>query len=602
MVQPLPELALKSLALSADRRYWGEAAEVLLLGPWCLPPGGQLQPGQTMLPSPWDDRARLDADIAVCYRAHLELIRALAGRLDELHGTALGERYWRTLLGPWALFYTHQTYMALVRLREALAHEPGLECRLLPDADFYVPVDTPDYVRYFQTDRFNLQLCSHVLRRLGASRPELSSPPEAAPEAAPAPRGLKARARAAADAVAAFLVKHGPCEVLTDELYPMSRRVWRLAASRGFRLCPLTGSLPPEALRPAVLDERRLGLAELKLEGELGAVLASSLPRALPAIFLEGFPLARAAALERLGRTPKLVLAGSHLHYDELFKLTIAEAALRGARVVGFQHGGAYGTTKAPLVEAHERGITDAFLSWGWSATEPGGALRDVPVPHLSSLPPARWRENDELLLATTEGLRCPHHLFHSPGEQQWEDFFDQRDRFIGRLPASLRAKLSVRVHPRDFGWRVKERLRASFPDLRLDPHSVPFLDRLLQARLIVTDHPTTSFLEAMALDVPSVHFWRWDRWELRASALPAFEELKAVGIVHTDPESAAAQAAKVYDEPGSWWEAEPTRRARARFKELFARTDPRWIGAWNRAIDAELALAGAGSRPDFVH
>jgi putative transferase (TIGR04331 family) len=65
--------------------------------------------------------------------------------------------------------------------------------------------------------------------------------------------------------------------------------------------------------------------------------------------------------------------------------------------------------------------------------------------------------------------------------------------------------------------------------------------------------------------------FWNPEHWELRDSAIPAFEKLKSVGIFHETPESAAHQMTRVWNDIDAWWQNEATQRVRREFCEIYA-------------------------------
>lgn len=94
-----------------------------------------------------------------------------------------------------------------------------------------------------------------------------------------------------------------------------------------------------------------------------------------------------------------------------------------------------------------------------------------------------------------------------------------------------------------------------------------------------------TTFLEAFAADIPCILTWNPDTWPVYGPAMPFIERLREVGILFYSPEEAAAQTARIYDDPEAWWN-EPERRAAHRaFADAFARSSPDWLDAWLKEI-----------------
>lgn len=525
------------------------------------------------LPEPWADREALAAAARDCRTVHERLLARLAARLDAEHGTALGVLYWRIVLGPWLLYHLQQLEDRRRRVAAFLA-EGRRPRTLLDEADFETPRDTPDFLSLFPNERYNLQLAAMCFRAAGVDAPSVRAPGEPRYAARPASAlgALKNAARRTAYRAARLL---RPPEILTDGVYPLGRRHEELAAACGWRLWPLADALPERLRVPAVRGERRRALAGLPAEGALEALAVASLPFCLPALFLEGFPAARAHAIRALGPVPKVMLQSSGVYYDELYKLCAAEAALAGARLIGVQHGGQYGTALWSNPEWHERAITDLYLTWGWSED---GATVPVPVPWLSAAP-TRAAEEGTVLYVSTSGLKIPHELFPAPLSRQYEEFFAWRERFFAALPEGDRAATRARLFPVDCGWNERPRLEARFPGLRFD--SGPMKASVSRAALVVCDHPGTFFLETLAWDVPGVHFWEERLWPSRPAALEALATLRRARIVHDSPESAARQAASVRRDPSKWWNEPAVREARREFVRRYARTDPDWASVW---------------------
>lgn len=93
----------------------------------------------------------------------------------------------------------------------------------------------------------------------------------------------------------------------------------------------------------------------------------------------------------------------------------------------------------------------------------------------------------------------------------------------------------------------------------------------LKKTRLYISTYNATTYLESMSLNFPTIMFWNPKHWELRDSAIPYFEQLKAVGIFHDTPEGAARQMATVWDDVSGWWESAAVQSVRREFCERYA-------------------------------
>lgn len=588
------------LVTTAVPEFWRREEPFVLLGPWCL--NGESfadiagHPWR-MLPNIWDDRALLRESAKACTAKYEVLLPRLARKLNGLHGVEYGDRHWDVLIGPWLTYSIHHYYDRWMQIRAALREHPDLTSLTLEPADYVTPTDSEDFLRLFTSDYYNLQIYSQVLAHLGVKTATAKTPltgllRRARP--APRPPSLRARVEGAFRSFCDGAVRAGLVPAATDQLYPSGYLLWRFAAKTGFRALPIHPD--PLAAPPAERNTARTGLAEIAADDEFERLFVSSLPYSFPSLYLEGYARARAQTERAYPRAPRLAFFGSSVYYEDPIKFAVAGWAEKGTRILGFQHGGQYGTAEYSLAEEHERRISDRYFTWGWSEREGDPRLGDLPVPKFSAGALARpfpWSDGPrDILVVCAEGLMNAHHLFPYPLGDQWGRYFDWRCRFVQTLPPGCFSRLRIRHSPQDYGWRQKEGLAARFPAIRFDDVRVPFTRSCDEARWIVTDHPGTTFLECLALNRPSTHYWDPGLWEVRSSALPLFEELRRAGIVHHSPEDAARFIEKTDGALASWWLSPAVQAARERFVASYARTSPDWASDWAAAFESELAAA----------
>jgi putative transferase (TIGR04331 family) len=144
-----------------------------------------------------------------------------------------------------------------------------------------------------------------------------------------------------------------------------------------------------------------------------------------------------------------------------------------------------------------------------------------------------------------------------------------------------------------DYGHAIRQRISEKFSDIRWDAHQ-PVYQSLKSCRMVVIDHPSTTFLETLVADVPTILFWNQFRWEMRDEAEPYFDCLRNAGILWDSPEAAASQVAAVFDEPRSWWDSEAVQEARKCFVDRYALARENWLDCWAQVIQEEVALSQA--------
>lgn len=113
-------------------------------------------------------------------------------------------------------------------------------------------------------------------------------------------------------------------------------------------------------------------------------------------------------------------------------------------------------------------------------------------------------------------------------------------------------------------------------PDYRLDPYfkdiqkhndiNIPGKLIMLQSNLVIVDYLSTSYLEAMIMNIPTIFFWNPEAYYLSNDYSDFFDSLISVGICQTDPIKAANFVESVKDDPGKWWFSEEVQKGRNEF------------------------------------
>ena len=564
--------------------FWDPNAEILLLGPWCTPyaPRQDRQnPRHQLLPDPWRDLKRYQTAAQYCRNVSKHLLGELSSALDAALDVKHDAHYWRILLDPWLTYHVEQMYDHYTHVQDAFQLHPDLRTILLDPTCFITPRDTTNFMRLAEGEFFHLQMFSHFISARAPDAPVRSTAVPAGNHASPAT--LKTLAKRVIARSLSVLAPPGTGEILVSELGLTRDERLRLILKSRFKALPYLGELPSFATPVPVQDARRLGLRKLAARDEFERLFIDALPRHFPTVYLEGHEAARRFTLSRLPRTPRIVFTTVDCHYNDAFKFAAAACIEQGSRLWGYQHGGAYGMADYLPAETFERAINDRYYCWGWSRLADDPKVRDLPHPMLSRGKPAAPGD-DVLFVSTSLDLRGVRLSRGTTGERV-VDHIERQARFFRSLPGPLRAKTSVRLYRHDWGVRHRERLQELCPEIRFDDPERPFLRSLRMARLAVFDCPMTTFLEALAADIPFLLTFNPDSWPSRPQAQPSLDRLKDAGILFDSPEEAAAQTARIYADPQAWWN-EPVRRAAHRaFADTFARSSPDWLDAWLKEI-----------------
>lgn len=559
-----------------------ETTEPLWLAPWCRRYTRRAvweRLGGGAVGDPWRTPGSLDAGIARASSLSERALEQLGAVLGAHHGERWSERQTRVLLGPWLLSYVPAQLDRWERLALGMREHSGLAALGWPEAQSVVPTDTLEAVQLLKGDRYNLQLMTPMMGALGMDvAPAKGVVAEPRPEFIGGARSRSARRRLAERAAGAALALRGGRAVAMRS--PHFSRDAQLELARALRLAavpaPSVEPLPPAPADPRV--RAALGVLDVG-DGAFEGHLAAALIADMPTCFVEGYPALRAAA-RAMGRCPAAVMSANAWHYDEPFKRWVADGAAGGSQLLGVQHGGNYGIDAYAPSEDHETAITDRYYTWGW--TREGVAATTVPMPAPKLIGrtalPADADKNGILFVATS----LPNYPMQlDVGPQRFERYLARQDEFLSAIAGDVRAALRMRPHRESLGWDIPERIADAHPDLELEAWDVSFEESLSSCRLFVCDHLSTTFAEALGLDKPTILFWDPDETRLRADADDTIAALRDAGILFDDPSDAARAVQLAYADVVAWWNAPARKKAVARFREHYARTDPRAIELW---------------------
>jgi putative transferase (TIGR04331 family) len=317
-------------------------------------------------------------------------------------------------------------------------------------------------------------------------------------------------------------------------------------------------------------DARRWRLKDAS-DSDFERALRSLIPLQIPTIYLEGYSrlMEQVSALP-WPQHPRFIFTSNSYYSDDVFKAWAAEKVEAGAPFIIGQHGGHYGLGRSYFTEEHEMAISDRFLSWGW---EEEGNNKIKPVGNLKMAGRRLgWDPEGCALMVEMTMSRYSYHMFSAPVSSQWLSYSEDQFRFVDALPRNLREELRVRIYGQDYGWCQKKRWQDRFPKICLDRGTAPLASLIKKSRLYISTYNSTTFLESLAMNIPTLIFWDPGYWELRAGAQPYFDRLKEAGIFHETPESAAAKMAEVWNDVPGWWDQPEIQEARTYFCHRFSR------------------------------
>ncbi|MFZ5993911.1 MAG: LIC12162 family transferase [Thermodesulfobacteriota bacterium] len=583
------------LATTALKEFWKTDKPILFLGEWCLKYKERNKwesLSYEVLKYPWQDRELLSSAIQYCTHVYESVLDRLVEYMNRIHLVKYSPRYWRIILGPWLIYFTHTLYDRYICLRLAFERYPELNTILLSSESFVTPCNYYDFLTRCADDPYNMQLYTQILENMGYSYPSkrlsISNNLE---QTFSLNRRIKIFLKKKYGRFLGLLSSGRP--ILLYDLHFRQSDIWRLCFYTGFKAWPVTyeGKYETGAEELPVDNNLRNKFQELQTQSDdrFMKVLLGMLPTNLPVCYLEGYERIRECANRVIDKRTCGIVSTFGWASNEHFKFTAAEASERGVVLFGVQHGGASGINKYTAGDEHIIANSDVFYTWGWTDKSHSKA-RPLPDPGLQSL-----RNTGETILPSHNGMpalfvgtlfsRYLHYFRYCPLGPQVKQYIEWQIRFLRAVPDGMRDSFTVRLYPSDFGWANKSRLSNRVGNLNFDDGSVSYQERVKQCKLVVIDNCQTTYLETMLLNRPVILFYDPAFWDVSEEAEPYLENLQKAGILYYNPESAAQKVTEVFNAPGTWWYSDTVQAARKEFVDYFAVSAENWLDLWEKEL-----------------
>ncbi|HYX27357.1 MAG TPA: LIC12162 family protein [Pyrinomonadaceae bacterium] len=580
------------LATTADQRFWKTEEPILFLGEWCKLYDqkhiwSKLE--SEVLPYHWDDREQLYQDYKYLDELNERYLKLLTKLLNELHQVDRSVRYWRILIGYWLLHSIPILYDRYLSICNASRSGRVTNTWIMPYAPGQMtPRDFSHFVNLFVSDQYNQYLYSEIIRLsklLPFEELRTGFTPSVTVKS-PRKNLLRRIARTALRAYA----KDFPFR-LNDIVFVASGfdvpNLTRLEID--LRQWPSLMAPNIETPQTEINQTMRQRLVLDEGRNEFEMLLDKFLPEQLPSAYAESYQEMHNRSLDAFPRKPKLIVTGTGYAQNEGFKFWSAHQVENGAKLAVLQHGGHYGSGLWSATEDFEIKISDRFYTWGWQDDR---SEKTVPAPAPNLIKFARAPKPDpqgRLLWVQNSMPRYSYFMYSIPAGPQMLEYLSDQHRFLEMLEPRVRDLLLLRLYPSDYGWSEANRWQDIDPALCQDRGREALRSQMRRSRLLISTNNSTTFLETLAANFPTVIFWNPRHWELRPSAQDHFDELRRVGILHDTPEAAAAQVNAIYEDVVSWWQGPEIQRVRDRFCRQFARTGQNWLNEWRKELVAQV-------------
>jgi putative transferase (TIGR04331 family) len=556
-----------------------------------------------ILDGPWESREyRIKSRQFVVERV-ARYRKELSPILNLATGFSYGEKAWGFLLDSWLMCFVSVVYDRVQKLENAQNQLDDVYLNCFRD-DLPLALTTIDFVENCFDDQFNQQLLGDIAAVLGirAERCVDNSPESHALPKTKVPKSLKHRGFVKVASLLRPLIrwwsKRRKPLVILDGYFPFAKTILLFLCSLGKILIVPSNFLLEKA--PEHKEDQSLReLLKVKEEDRFDLVANDLIAKCFPVSLLEGIK----DYSDKISELEVIPVLGSAVgfYFNEEYKILASRVIENGNKIIGFQHGGNYNFEKNEFfcAEYFDGLNVDKFYRWREKSFS-GKLLPTAKLATLSSYKEARKKRSgfEDILFVSTSNTRFVFRVEADNADNFTKKIITQHSFYLN-LHESVVGHLLLRPHPVDRGWRYKERwLDLAGGGVRFDPNCKLY-ESLLSCRIFVTDHISTTWLEAFYMDVPVLLFFDIEEYFVLDEVGSLFEELRAVGIFHPSAESAASFLNENYKNIESWWEMPETKVAVDNIRDYFFNYSGHFTREWtqelvslrSRALKGELNL-----------
>ncbi len=500
-------------------------------------------------------------------------------KLNQYHNVNYSYRYWNILVGPWlnrflSLFYQHwySIHKALIKYDVSRSIIKSYPPERLISSSFH------EFAKLHRLDSWSEALYGDIIKNYTDIKTEsIFNEHLYKGDYIDSNRFVKSKIPNKKLSIKNVLVKL---------IYPFSKYLTKskdaliitsyLPFWEEVKLNLLLGQFPVPRLRkePKVVkpDLDLRSKLSFKSEGKCDFLdfIKSRIFFHIPTSYLEGYKLLKKSVdLLPWPSKPSFIYTCNSFEADEFFKLYTAEKVESGYPYIIGQHGGNYGVAKYLPSEVHERESSDCFLTWGW-CEDVKDTIKSSFSLHIGRNP-YNFDPNGDILLVQKQGI-VRYELWDTTFE--YKEYLDNQIHFVNQLTDDCFKNLIVRLPAIALmaDWSLEEIWRENFNHIRIDDGYISIFELVKKARISIFSFESTGFLEHIYFQIPTMMFYSEDHYPRRSEVNDIYQLLSEVGLLHSNPESAAKFLNNIWDDIDLWWNSKEVRYARNLYSRQFTR------------------------------
>ena len=540
--------------------------DIVLLGDWCKNNYTSAIPKENILPYHWTDKNKLDKDFKYIEDLYEKLLPQFAKVLNNYHHATHSNMFWRITCGNWLKSFItvafDRWYMA-----ELASNSYKIDEVALLDVDSYslIPKNMADYKNLcLNNDEWNSYIFYKIFERftdLKIHKFQINRPKNLTSKLGFLKNYAKALTFKILSRLTFFLSKKN--EVIFVDSYLPIKEQWRI--ENKLKQFPSFFKFDENIARNPININKR---EELKIAyhpiNDFERFLISLISEQIPVSYLEEYEniISKFNNFPSYSSVKAIYTANAHLFNDQ-FNIWSAHAKENGSKLIIGQHGGGTRSLKNDSCLSHEYAICDYYIAWG-----KGGSFNKknivLPVNKFSEYIPESNTKKTGLLHVLDFNYRYVMYIFSNKILSEYENYLNDQKLFINFIDKKVFKGYKLRPNRNliNAGWCNDFDIVGN-NSVDTEKH---FIKSIKKNKLIVATCNQTTFLQSLAMNIPTVGFWNSEQDVLEDSVISDYKKLYDVGILHDSPEAAAKHINELWNNLDIWWNMPELQSIRSEF------------------------------------
>ena len=286
-------------------------------------------------------------------------------------------------------------------------------------------------------------------------------------------------------------------------------------------------------------------------------------------------------------KSGKIINFSNQLYYKINSKIKAAYNFESKNINIATQHGGHnYGSGLTYEFGKNIEFLADYFISWGnyVSNYKLNKNLLVLPSPLLSGYLNKHITRNNKTILVGTDMNLFLSRFDSTPNEEGWVKYRINKLHFLKNLTIS-------NIWYRPYFLKLTSLLDWEYINnnlKKINKLEGKLGSELQLCKLLVLDHPGTTWNIAMAMNTPIICFWDRNHFPFNKEADLFLDKFKELGLFFEDPKEAAEKVnaiVKGYDDLTVWWNQKEIQSLRKEWMNIYAKADKNWFWIWTKTL-----------------